>query len=96
MSYAIYPATVYTAVTPSDTAFLVHPITSDRARCKGFSFSAAGGVTEADVAVRRSDGTAVTLVGLAAGVIHPISTDQILSTNTDATNIIAYFSDDFN
>lgn len=41
-----------------------------------------------DVAMSDSDGTLVTFVGLAAGVVHPLSPYRIYATNTSATNIV--------
>lgn len=42
-----------------------------------------------DVKVTMLDGTAVTFVGLAAGVIHPICCVQVFDTGTTATDIVA-------
>lgn len=41
-----------------------------------------------DLAVEDSGGNQVTFVGLAAGVVHPISPYKILSTGTTATGIV--------
>jgi len=41
-----------------------------------------------DVAVRMYDGTDVTFAGVAAGTILPIMVKRVLSTGTDATNIV--------
>lgn len=42
-----------------------------------------------DVAVTTTGGSEVTLVGLAAGVFHPIRVKIVKATGTDATNIVA-------
>jgi len=44
-----------------------------------------------DVRATMVDGGTVTFVGLAAGIVHPISVVRIFATSTDATNIIALY-----
>lgn len=48
------------------------------------------GVT-GDLAVEFEGGETVTLVGIAAGMIHPIRAKKILATGTDATDIVIFF-----
>lgn len=65
-----------TAVTPSDTVSLPEA---------GFGLYV--GVSGA-VKVVTTDGSTVTLVGLAAGVWHPIEVIQVFATGTTATSIL--------
>lgn len=44
-----------------------------------------------DVAVRMRDGNSATFVGALAGTILPIQVDQLLSTGTSATNVLALY-----
>ena len=76
--HAIYPVSNWASVTPSDTARL------SGGRCRAILIGVGG-----NVAVRNEDGTTTTLVGLVAGGLYPVSTDQILSTGTTATSIVA-------
>lgn len=83
------------AVTPSDTAILKYPTAEtpygtaqtidEPAQTRGISCAVAG-----NVAIKNDQGASVTIF-LSAGAIHPISTYQIMSTNTTATGIVAYF-----
>lgn len=50
---------------------------------KGLYIGGAG-----DVAVQMYDGTSVTFVGVVAGSVLPIMVKKVLSTGTDATNIV--------
>jgi hypothetical protein len=79
----ISPAIKLVAVTPSDSVNIAGtgvPVTF-----RGLYVGVAG-----NVAVVPSDGgTVVTLVGVAAGVVHPISFIRINATNTTATSIVA-------
>ena len=85
----------FRAVTPSDTAILTYSTTQtpydvsqtidEPAQTRGISCAVAG-----NVAIKNDQGTAVTIF-LSAGAIHPIATNQIMSTNTTATGIVAYF-----
>ena len=76
-------------VTPSDTALLTY-VNSEGATvkgaCRAILLEVAG-----DLAVKDSNNTTVVIPGLAAGILHPISTQQILSTGTGATGITAFF-----
>lgn len=66
------------AVTPSDTTVL---------NCKGFFVGVAG-----DVAViAQEDSSAVTLTGCTAGTVYPIACNKIMSTDTDADDIVALY-----
>jgi hypothetical protein len=71
------PAINASAVTPSDSTDL-----TDTSR--GLYVGVSG-----DVKVTMAGGAAVTFVGLAAGVIHPIRASRVWSTGTTATSIIA-------
>lgn len=64
------------AVTPSDSVNLTTP-------CRALYVGAAG-----NVSVVLLDGVAVTLVGLAAGVWHPMRVRRVNSTLTTATSIV--------
>jgi len=44
-----------------------------------------------DLAVHMADGSIATFVGLAAGVIHPLSVVRVLATGTTATDIIGLY-----
>jgi len=77
----ITPAVKPVNVTPHDTNYIV-----DEIPCKGILLGVAG-----DIAIKDVNGTTVVVSGLAAGVIHPISTNRILSTSTTATDICAFF-----
>lgn len=82
----IDPSYQFINVTPSDTDVLMyhnHPV-----RTKGIAFKTAGAL-----AIKDDQGTTVVIPSgvLVAGVIHPISTDKILSTGTTAVDIAAFF-----
>lgn len=47
-----------------------------------------GSATLVDLKVTMLDGTTVTLLGLASGVMHPIQVRRVWATGTTATNII--------
>jgi hypothetical protein len=68
------------AVTPSDSVDLPN------GQPRGLYVGATG-----NVVVRDAGGTNTTLVGLAAGLIHPIAPVRILSTGTTATGIVAVY-----
>lgn len=71
-------ATILRAVTPSDTTVL---------NCHSLFVGGAG-----NVAIQATgDSAAVTLTGVLAGQILPISCGKVMSTNTTATNIVALF-----
>lgn len=84
MATSIDPSFQFVTVTPSDTALLEY--NGKKMRCRGIYVGVSG-----DVAVKDDAGNSVTFVGVAAGVIHAISTDRILNTGTDATDIVALF-----
>ena len=89
MSWLIASSDEFVAVTPSNTALLTYPYDNGdpiTRTCKGIYVGVAG-----DVAVKDKYGNSVTFGNLAAGMIHPIATKQILSTGTAATGIIAIF-----
>lgn len=65
-------------VTPSDATVLT--------ATKGIYIGVAG-----DVAVTMADGTQVTFVGLAAGLIHPLSVTKVKATGTTATSVLAVY-----
>ena len=73
---AVAPATDADAITPSDATVLTPT--------RGIYCGVSG-----DVKVTMIDGSAVTFVGLAAGIIHPLQVIMIWSTGTDATSIVA-------
>jgi len=68
-------------VTPSDSVNI-----NDEIPCRGILLGVAG-----NISVLNAFGTAVTISGLSAGIIHPISTKRIRSTGTTATGIVAFF-----
>jgi sporulation protein YlmC with PRC-barrel domain len=74
----ISPAEAAVAVTPNDG--------TDILETKGLYVGVAG-----DVKVTMHRGTVVTLVGLVAGVVHPIRVRRVWSTDTTATDIIAFY-----
>lgn len=83
------PTFQYSAVTKSDTAKLTYTnsagVTEEK-RCRAIYVGGAG-----DVAVTDDAGNSVIFAGVAAGSLLPISTEQVLSTGTDATDIVACF-----
>lgn len=72
------PASRAVAITPDDSNDL-----ADRAR--GIYVGGTGDVS----VILAEDSTAVLFVGLAAGVVHPISAIRIRATGTTATSIVA-------
>lgn len=68
------------AVTPSDSTDLPKGTT------KGLYLGGAG-----NVVVDMADGSTVTLTGLTAGVIHPLSVKRVHATSTTAINIVAIY-----
>ena len=73
------------AVTPSGAAASVTPNDSTNiAPTRGLYVGVSG-----DVKVTMLDGTAVTFVGVAAGIVHPLQVVRVWSTGTDATDIVA-------
>lgn len=75
----VYPARGAVAVTPDDTDKIGHA-------SRGIYVGGAG-----DLKVDLIDGTTVTFVGLAAGVIHPICARRVYSTGTTATDIVSVY-----
>ena len=67
------------ACTPSDSTDLASPT-------RGLYVGVTGNV--AVIFVGGKDADTVTLVGLAAGVWHPMQVRRVMSTNTTATSII--------
>ena len=72
------PAIGLAAVTPSDSAYI--------ALTRGLYVGVSG-----NVRVRMEDGSLETLVGLAAGIVHPLRVQQVYSTSTTATSILAAY-----
>lgn len=81
---SIDPSYKFVAVTPSDTALLTYG--GDPSTTKGIYIGGAG-----NLVCKNDLGDSVTFTGLVAGALYPISTSQIMSTNTTATNIVALF-----
>lgn len=73
------PAEHAFAVTPHDTNAVTHDT-------RGIYVGVSG-----NVKVTTIGGEAVTFVGLAAGVIHPIAAHIIWSTGTTATSIVGVY-----
>jgi len=67
-------------VTPNDSTDLAGGV------CRGIYVGGSG-----DVTIHDTRGNAVTFVGMAAGVIHPIQAKRILDTGTDATDLVAVY-----
>lgn len=93
---SISPAYQFMSVTPSDSDVLKYTTTGTSpygttqtvatpGLTKGISCAVTG-----NIAVKNDQGTTV-IIYIAAGVIHPIATYQILSSSTTATGIVAYF-----
>lgn len=80
----IDPSYKFAAVTPSDTALLTYG--GDPSITKGIYVGGAG-----NIACKNDLGATVVFTGLVVGALYPISTEQILSTSTTATNIVALF-----
>ena len=73
------PARNAFAVTPHDTNDLANVT-------RGIYVGASG-----DLKVETANGNVVTFVGLAAGMIHPISCKQVYATGTTATSIMGVY-----
>lgn len=80
----IDPSYQFIEVDPSDTAILSY--NNMPLKCKGIYVAVAG-----DLTVDDDLGNPVTFINIAAGVIHPISTQRIRATGTAATGIVALF-----
>jgi hypothetical protein len=77
----IIPATGGAAVTKSDTTRLV-----------GVRALYVGGTGDIAVVFAADDtNTAVTFVGVPAGTILPVAVQKVMSTNTNATSIVALY-----
>lgn len=74
------PASSAVAVTPHDTNELT-------VYSRGLYVGVSGNVAVIPV----NGSSAVTFVGLAAGIIHPIRAKVVLSTGTTATSIVAVY-----
>lgn len=81
---SVDPSFQYVEHTASDTVPIKY--NGRIQRCRGIFVGTAG-----DLAVKNDLGNSVTFTNVAAGVIHPISTDYIYATNTDATGIVVVF-----
>lgn len=77
---AIEPAENAMAITPNDSTDLTHVT-------RGIYVGVTGNV-KVDMF---GTGTAITFVGLAAGVIHPIRATRVYSTDTTATSIVGVY-----
>ena len=84
MSFLTMPSSKFANITASDTALLEYQ--GEVMSCRGILLGTAG-----DIAVKDDDNTTVVISGLAAGIVHPISTDQILATSTTASDICVFF-----
>jgi hypothetical protein len=67
------------AITKNDNANLAQST-------RGIYVGAAG-----DLKIDTTNGDTVTLVGLAAGVVHPIAAKKVYSTGTTATGIVGLY-----
>lgn len=85
--YPTFSSDVYAAVTPSDTLKLNNPNPHDESnKCRMLYVGGAGAV-----AVKDRFGNSVTFPAVPAGTQLVVSTDQVLSTGTAATSIVAIF-----
>lgn len=77
-----------TTLTPATRAFAVSPNDSaDLAYVTRYLYVGVAG----DVKVTTMDGDTVTLVGLAAGVLHPIRASKVFNTLTTAQSIVGLY-----
>lgn len=67
------------AITPSDAEELAHPTTAIYIGASG------------DLSVELISGDIITMVGLSSGMWHPISAIKVMSTGTDAGNILGAY-----
>ncbi len=67
-------------VTPSDTVDLPGGV------CRGLYVGVSGNVN-----LITPSGVTIVIVGLAAGIVHPIRASRIKSTNTNASSIVAVY-----
>lgn len=75
----IIPAEKLVAVTKSDATTYNPPLRSIYVGVSG------------NVAIVDLGGATITLVGLAAGVFHPVCAVKVMATNTTATNIVGVY-----
>lgn len=75
----VNPAQGGAAVTPHDTNNLAIPT-------RGLYVGVSG-----NVKVDMIDGSTLTFVGLAAGIIHPLAVRRVYSTGTTATSIVGVY-----
>lgn len=85
MSYGSYPAAKFTSISAGDTDKLSYN-NGEISRCRGIYVGGSG-----NLAVKDDAGNSVVFQSVPAGSLLPISTDQVLSTGTTATNLIALF-----
>lgn len=83
------PAPVNGMTNPAAKAFAISPNdnTDLAVVTRGLYVGATGDV----VVILDADSSAVTFVGLAAGIIHPLAVKRVKSTNTTATGIIGVY-----
>ena len=81
----IRPGMMFKNVTPADGT-RIQDADSNDVLTRGILLGVAG-----DIAIKDQDNTTVVISGLAAGVIHPISTYEILATGTTATDICVFW-----
>lgn len=74
----LYPARYFVNITPSDSTILQ--------RFRGIMLGVAG-----NVAIKDENDNTVVIAGLAAGIIHPISSKRIMATGTTATGIVTFY-----
>lgn len=84
MSYKNDPASKAMSVTPDNSNDFLD--SGKVVLCRGVSVGVTG-----DLAWQDADGVSRLAKGLAAGIIHPISTKRILATGTTATSISVYW-----
>jgi len=84
MPSPIDPSNQFINVTTSDTLLLEY--NGSPATCRGILLGGVG-----DIAIKDDNNTTVVISGLAAAIIHPIATQQILATSTTATDIAVFF-----
>jgi len=75
----IIPAEKFDSITPHDTNDLSPPT-------RGLYVGVSG-----DIKVISLDGNDVTFVGIAAGIIHPISCTRVYDTGTTATDVVGIY-----
>ncbi len=81
----IRPGMYFKNVTPHDSNRIQDGDSND-VLTRGILLGVAG-----DIAIKDQDDTTVVISGLAAGVIHPISTYLIMSTSTTASDICVFW-----